>query len=225
MNKTIDQLMQELQAPFKEEELGFKVGATNAEKTMGLALCYVEARAIQNRLDQVVGFTNWKVSYREVKDGFLCCMSLKVDGDWISKEDGARNTNYEAIKGGISSAFKRVAASGWGIGRYLYDVRNQWFPIKQNGKNYIFTEKPIINFEKSNEVIKTTPDKNNNLNKLQKAKSMQVNFGKYSGKTLEEIYGSDKNYFKYLIQKGRDEKLVNACRYIESREELMLIKS
>lgn len=74
MTKPTEQIMRELQAPFNENELEFKVGATNSDKTMGLALCYVEARAIQNRLDQVVGFTNWKASYREVQGGFLCSM-------------------------------------------------------------------------------------------------------------------------------------------------------
>jgi hypothetical protein len=74
MTKPTDQIMRELQAPFNENELEFKVGATNSDKTMGLALCYVEARAIQNRLDQVVGFTNWKASYTEVQGGFLCSM-------------------------------------------------------------------------------------------------------------------------------------------------------
>ena len=33
--------------------------------------------------------------------------------------------NTKAIKGGISSAFKRVA-SVWGIGRYLYSLENKW---------------------------------------------------------------------------------------------------
>jgi len=117
MNKTMDQLIQELQEPFMEDELEFKVGVINPDKTMGLALAYVEARAIQNRLDKVVGITNWKVSYREVQGGFLCSMSLRFDGEWVSKEDGAQTTDYESVKGGISSAFKRVAASGWGVGR------------------------------------------------------------------------------------------------------------
>ena len=44
MNKSIKEIYKELQAPFKEEDLEWKVGATNKEKTMGLALFYVQAR-------------------------------------------------------------------------------------------------------------------------------------------------------------------------------------
>ena len=65
----------------------------------------------------------------------------------IDREDGAQITEYESVKGGISSAFKRAAASGWGVGRYLYDLRNQWFPIKQRGKGYEFAVTPKISTE------------------------------------------------------------------------------
>lgn len=59
----------------------------------------------------------------------------------MDKEDGVGNTDYESIKGGISSAFKRVA-SIWGIGRYLYDAENSWYPIEQRGKTFVFKEIP-----------------------------------------------------------------------------------
>lgn len=41
--------------------------------------------------------------------GFLAKLELKINNEWIAKEDGANVTDYEAIKGSISSAFKRVA--------------------------------------------------------------------------------------------------------------------
>ena len=217
MNKTTDQLMQELQEPFREDELEFKVGATNSDKTMGMALAYVEARSIQNRLDKVVGITNWKVTYREVQGGFLCSMSLRIDGEWVSKEDGAQNTDYESIKGGISSAFKRVAASGWGVGRYLYDLKNQWFPIKQRGKGYEFSVTPKIASENSESLsVKTSdPVKETPQDKLQRARMLKISFGKYTGKTLGEIYESDKKYFNYLKDKGQNKSLISACKYLE----------
>ncbi|WP_372713938.1 Rad52/Rad22 family DNA repair protein [Ilyobacter sp.] len=217
MNKTIDQIMKELKAPFKEDKLEFRVGATNSDKTMGLALCYVEARAIQNRLDEVVSFNNWQVSYKEVHGGFLCSMSLRINGEWIEKQDGAQVTDYEAIKVGISSAFKRVAASGWGIGRYLYDVRNQWFPIKQRGKGYEFAVTPKISNEDKGSI--PTEDSNavkeSHQDKLQRAKTFELTFGKYTGKTLGEIFESDKKYIQYIIDKSKDPSLVNACKYLE----------
>jgi hypothetical protein len=218
MKKPIDQIMKELKAAFKENELEFRVGATNSDKTMGLALAYIEARSIQNRLDKVVGITNWKVSYREVQGGFLCAMSLRIDGEWVSKEDGAQITEFESIKGGISSAFKRVASSGWAIGRYLYDVRNQWFPIKQKGKGYEFAVTPKISYEDKDSISVRTSDpiKEAPQDKLKRARMLKISFGKYTGKTLGEIFESDKKYFQYIIDKSQDQSLANACKYLEN---------
>lgn len=109
------EIMKKLKEKFLENELEFRIGSMNSDKTMALALPYVQARAIQNRLDEVVGFNNWQVSYREINGGFICSLSLCIDGIWITKEDGAGMTDFESIKGGISNAFKRVAASGFGI--------------------------------------------------------------------------------------------------------------
>lgn len=216
MNKSLEQIIKELKAPFHMEKIEFKVGATNQEKTMGLALAYVEARAIQNRLDEVIGFNNWKTSYQEVQGGFLCSMSLRIGGEWIEKQDGAQITDYESVKGGISSAFKRVASSGWGIGRYLYGVQSEWYPIRKRGKSYEFTINPSIELNPRQEVLegnnKTTEEKSQD--KLTKARLLEITFGKYTGKTLGDIYDTDKRYFQYLIDKTQDQGLRNACKYL-----------
>jgi len=218
MIKSPEQIINELQAPFKDEEIEHKVGATNKEKTMGLALFYVQARAIQKRLDEVVGFMNWKVAYKEVQGGFLCCMSLKINGEWITKEDGAQITEYESVKGGISSAFKRVASSGFAIGRYLYDAEATWYPIRSQGKGYEFTINPTPSFSGKDTSPSITPEGSvKPENKLEKARLMQITFGKYNGKALGEIFDSDKNYFKYLLDKSKDQSLVNACKYLEKQ--------
>ncbi len=128
------EIMKMLRAPFSDEELEKKVQSTNFEKTKGMVAFYVSARAIQNRLDEVFGFDGWKTSYKEVNGGYICSLSVKVNGEWVTKEDGAPTTQFESIKGGISNAFKRVASSGFGIGRYLYDSVPEWHPIKQKGK-------------------------------------------------------------------------------------------
>ena len=219
MEKSIEVIMNKLKTPFDGEQLEFRVGATNKDKTMGLALAYVQARAIQDRLDEAIGFTNWKVSYREVNSGFLCSLSLRINGEWISKEDGAQLTEFESVKGGISSAFKRVASSGFGIGRYLYGVRNQWFPIVPKGKNYDFAMTPIIEF-KNLETVPITKSKSINekpIDKLQRAKLMKLTFGKYSGRTLGEVFNTDRRYFDYLKDKGQDQSLINACKYLETQ--------
>jgi hypothetical protein len=113
-----------LKAFFPEEDLEWRVqscGLKN-ETPWAMVLCYVQARAIQKRLDEVVGWGNWKDEYRVEGKNIICRLSVKIGSEWVAKENGASETDIEAFKGGISGAFKRVASSGFGIGRYLYDL-------------------------------------------------------------------------------------------------------
>lgn len=128
-----------LQAPFEADEIEWRVGNTTQDKTKGMALAYVTNRAIQNRLDDVFGPFGWQNVFREWGDkGQLCGISVKDPnaGEWITKWDGADNTNFEPTKGGLSDSMKR-AAYQWGIGRYLYKLDAVWVPIKQQGKSYV----------------------------------------------------------------------------------------
>lgn len=195
------EILEKLKDKFADEDLEFRVGATNKDKTMGLALAYVQARAIQTRLDEVLGTDKWKVAYREITGGFICTLSIFINGEWISKEDGANTTDFESIKGGISNAFKRVAASGFGIGRYLYNAKSRWYHIKQQGNGYIFIEEPKLELkdEDTKEKIKTS-------------ESISINFGKYKGQTLNEIYEKDRKYIDYLIDKSKDINIVSECK-------------
>lgn len=206
-------LKEQLEKPFLDDELEFRVGAINSDKTKGLALAYIQARAIQNRLDEVVGIENWRVSYKEINGGFLAKLELKINNEWIAKEDGANVTDYEAIKGGISSAFKR-AASVWGIGRYLYEIESQWLPIEQKGKAYIFKETPKLNNKDQEN------NSNNNTSKEERAKNIELTFGKYKGKTLGNIFNENKEYLVYLIANSKDTKIINACKYLLNFKEV-----
>lgn len=202
-------LLKKLREPFRKEELEFRVGVTNNDKSMGLALAYVQARAIQNRLDELFGVDGWTVSYKEISAGFICSLSIKINDRWVTKEDGAGMTEYESVKGGISNAFKRVASSGFGIGRYLYNARKNWYPIRQQGRGYIFTETPIL--ELNNEVeIKKREDIDKIVERAEKSKIV-IDFGKYKGMTLDKIYEKDKSYIKYLKENAKDKKILEAC--------------
>ena len=205
----MNDLLKKLREPFRKEELEFRVGATNNDKSMGLALAYVQARAIQNRLDELFGVDGWTVSYKEISAGFICSLSIKINDRWVTKEDGAGMTEYESVKGGISNAFKRVASSGFGIGRYLYNARNCWYAIKPQGKGFIFAETPKLQLNKD------TPKDNKKKDTIEVPKNdvqdIVVNFGKYKGHTLKDIYKNDVNYIKYLRDKSNDVDIVKSC--------------
>lgn len=129
---------------FPASKIEFRIGATNQDKTKGIALAYVTNRAIQERLDEVCGADNWCNVFREWKGNHqLCGISIKIDGEWVTKWDGAEDTKTEPIKGGLSASMKRAAAQ-WGIGRYLYDVPNVWADIVKSGSSYKFETQPKL---------------------------------------------------------------------------------
>jgi hypothetical protein len=108
----------ELMKPFPPNRVRIRAGGGST------FLCYIDARDVMNRLDQVMGAENWEDSYREGTGGRVFCrLSLNVDGQWISKEDAAGESSFEAEKGAVSDALKRAAVK-WGVGRYLYTLGN-----------------------------------------------------------------------------------------------------
>ena len=113
-----------LQAPFPATDIEWRaqrVGIANG-KPWAYVLAYVTNRAIQTRLDEVFGADGWQNLIREWRDkSTVCGISVRFGDEWITKWDGADETDIEATKGGISDAMKRAAVH-WGIGRYLYKL-------------------------------------------------------------------------------------------------------
>ncbi len=140
---TQEALLKQLKNPFDEKFVKWRVGATNQAKDKGIALAYVDSREVTKRLDEVCGLGGWQSKFTAVDSGFICEISLLIDGAWITKSNAAGNTNIEPIKGGASDAFKR-AASTWGVGRYLYYLPNVWVPIVPSGKSYALAETPEL---------------------------------------------------------------------------------
>lgn len=135
-----------LAAPFPPEAISWRVGATNADKTKGLALAYIDARDVMNRLDEVCGPTGWQDEFIETPKGrVLCRIGVRCVDGWVWKSDGAGDSDVEAEKGAISDALKRAAVH-WGIGRYLYDMPATWVEIEQRGKTSIIkdSERPRL---------------------------------------------------------------------------------
>ena len=123
-----------LKEPFQPLDIEWRVQQASAvgAKPWALVLAYITSRAVQDRLDTVAGPEKWKNEYTKGPDGgVLCGISIKVGDEWVTKFDGADNTNIEATKGGLSSSMKRAAVQ-WGIGRYLYDVESSFVSMTKN---------------------------------------------------------------------------------------------
>jgi hypothetical protein len=132
------QIWAALAAPFPAEDIEWRVAQKGARdgKPWAKVLAYVTNRAIMQRLDDVMGPENWRNEFQHIDSAFLCGLSLRIDSEWITKWDGAQESQIEATKGGISGAMKRAAVQ-WGIGRYLYDLTEGWANIHAGGKNHV----------------------------------------------------------------------------------------
>ena len=138
----IKEIEKKLKAPFAAKDIEWRVQSAGERdgKPWAKVLAYVTARAIMDRLDEVVGIDSWQDHYEAGPEGgVLCklsvCISRDVADIWITKEDCAENTDIEAVKGGISGAIKRAAVK-WGIGRYLYDLSEGWAVVSENGEHW-----------------------------------------------------------------------------------------
>ena len=153
MAKDAKTIREELARPFAPEDLEWRIQVTSKDKTSGLAIPYVTNRAIQDRLDEVVGPENWYNDYRPwhgngKKDAQICGISIYFeDKGFITKWDGAEDSDIEPIKGGLSDSMKRSAVQ-WGIGRVLYKMDNApWVSVEQKGNSCVIrdSERPKLN--------------------------------------------------------------------------------
>jgi hypothetical protein len=135
-----------LGAFFAQQDLEWKPIAVSKKTGKALAAAYLPNRAIQDRLDEVCGASDWRNVFKPgPAGGVLCGIAIlieRADGkaEWVTKWDGAENTDVEAVKGGLSGSMKR-AASQWNIGRYLYRLPNQWVPVDERGR---FSQEPRL---------------------------------------------------------------------------------
>lgn len=138
-----------LRAPFPAAQVGYRIlsnprddktpngrGKFEGHFVAPIAF-YVDARAVFDRLNFTIGPQNWQLRHPMglQPEGIIAELSIKIDGEWITKSDGSEYTAIEGTKGGISKSIVRAAVP-WGIGSYLYDVKSVYHPVKPYGKSW-----------------------------------------------------------------------------------------
>lgn len=126
-----NEIAKQLQAPFAPEDLKTRPGRG------GLTFTYADARAVAQRLDDVLGCDGWSFEVsvadpaRAVVKGSL---ALRIDGKSVIREDiGYPNSaqDDEPLKSAVSDALRRCAAQS-GVGRSLYSPdRSSVAPVAQ----------------------------------------------------------------------------------------------
>ncbi len=142
-----------LRDPFPAGDIEWRVSHTGMGrdgKRFCMALAYITARAIQERLDKECGPENWKLEEPRIlelagKPAFACGISIRVNDEWITKWDVCEPTKVPGIdpaKGGFSGAMKRAGAQ-WGIGRYLYYLDETFAEVSESkGKGWNYAKIP-----------------------------------------------------------------------------------
>ena len=110
----------------------WKIQSVKGSKAQCVA--YIDARDVMDLLDRALGIQNWRDSYyRDTKGSLVCRLELRVDSEWVAKEDMGTESQFESEKGEYSDAFKRAAVK-WGIGRFLYDLEIKWIDVNEKSQ-------------------------------------------------------------------------------------------
>src|SRR4051812_32489961 len=144
LSAEVEELTEALAAPFNPREVRFKPGVVSGNRA--LALVYVDARVIQDRLDEVLGVAGWQDEYECLPDGSVVCrLRLRLGDEWITKMDVGGQSEQpdegDRRKAAFSDALKRAAVK-FGIGRYLYRLVGQWVDYDPHKKQ--FTRTPAL---------------------------------------------------------------------------------
>ncbi len=141
-NETPD-LMDRLAAPFEASEVRWKPQAIAKSGNKALAICYIDARCVMDRLDEVFGVGGWQDSYQPLAEGTMLCRLRALIGEqWIEKTDVGGESEQpdggDRTKAAVSDALKRAAIK-FGIGRYLYRLPHQWVDYDPAKKQFART--------------------------------------------------------------------------------------
>lgn len=123
MAKTAAQIWKELSEPFPAGVVKWRVKKkTKKDPKKAEVLCYVDARNVMAKLDEVVGPNNWQTrGDRYGSKGARIELGIRIEGEWIWKSDVGEDSNYSPLKGGWSDALKRAAVH-FGVNRAAYAV-------------------------------------------------------------------------------------------------------
>lgn len=146
--KTIDDIVNRLQLPTPPKEISYVPQGLDKDNKTALALPYVDARFVQERLDEACGPFGWQSQIEEI--GGFVCVGIGIrepEGNlWVFKWDTGQDKptekeDYEAAtdettsgaRSLISRGFKRAAVQ-WGIARDIYDLPKTRRPCYLNYK-------------------------------------------------------------------------------------------
>lgn len=130
-----------LAAFFPPHKVRFLPKGIKNGRAMGLA--YITARAVMDRLDDVLGPDNWQVRFEPAGGVSIRCklnVRFEPGGEWVEKSDVGSPSEQpdegDRMKAANSDALKRAAVM-FGVGRYLYELPAAWGDYDMVAKRFV----------------------------------------------------------------------------------------
>jgi hypothetical protein len=138
MTNSTQDVARRLAAPFDAAAVRWK--PMKVQGNRALAAAYIDSRAVQDRLDEVLGVDGWQDDYQCLPDGSVVCrLRCRVGGEWLVKVDVGSPSEQpdggDRLKAAFSDALKRAAVK-YGVGRYLYRLPSQWVDYDPQRKQF-----------------------------------------------------------------------------------------
>jgi hypothetical protein len=122
----LSDVQRRLQAPFSAHLVGWRAAAFTKDRSRALLLAYIDARAVQDRLDAICPDA-WSFELTVVEGAAVPTVKGRLSILGVVREDIGEAAEGElgTLKAAASDALKRCAVQ-FGIGRYLYDLPKVW---------------------------------------------------------------------------------------------------
>ena len=148
------EMMEALAQPFEADAIQWKPGATNGDKTRGLALAYVDLRHYIDRLNGVAG-PDWSDDY-EVQAGGTVVLCRLTIAEVTRADVGEASSNDEnTATTALAQAFKRACVK-FGLGAYLYRLPRLW--VEYDAQRRCFTDAAMARLQQAVSVGNTAPE-------------------------------------------------------------------
>jgi len=131
MDSTIDEreILARLERPFPAEAISWKPQSLYPREhpTRALAVAYIDARDVAERLDEVLGL-GWSFTWEADGENVRGRLMMDLGGRLVVREDvgePGEGDDGRSRKAAVSDALKRCAVQ-FGVGRYLYRLPRVW---------------------------------------------------------------------------------------------------
>lgn len=124
-----------LSMPIPSAEVQWRIQGKSSPNTKVQLLAYIDARTVQERLDQVVGSGAWSFDFIPLHidaKGVIQTGKGVLTIHGVSKSDIGTASSFEGSKGCCSDALKRAAVH-WGVARELYALPEVWVTLDGQG--------------------------------------------------------------------------------------------